>query len=237
MADLFKFKQFDVDQANCAMKVNTDGALLGALTKAGNPQTILDIGTGTGVIALMLAQRFPNALIDAVEIDEAAAQTAGSNFSNSPFADRLSLYPDSFESFFDRNPGKNYDLIVSNPPFYINSLQSPGAGKKLAKHADAGFFRMLIEGSAKHLNHTGALWLILPIDTSALVKGLANEYKLYLKQVISISSYPDSTPHRELLAFGLQGTQCTECQFVIYDELKKYSKQYEEALKVFFTIF
>src|ERR1700761_5120599 len=107
---MFHFKKFTVDQSGCAMKINTDGVLLGALAEADQPKTILDIGTGTGVIALMLAQRFADAQIDAVEIDPMAAQTAGSNFINSPYAERLNIYPVGFEQFFEQNPDKKYDL-------------------------------------------------------------------------------------------------------------------------------
>src|SRR4051812_29048264 len=110
---MFQFKQFAVDQSNCAMKINTDGVLLGALANADKPEQILDIGTGTGVIALMLAQRFSNAQIDAVEIDLDAAATAQRNFKASAFADRLYTYGSSFEDFFNHHPEKRYDLIIS----------------------------------------------------------------------------------------------------------------------------
>src|SRR3569832_358514 len=123
MSGFFHFKQFNVDQTGCAMKINTDGVLLGALADANSPKTILDIGTGTGVIALMLAQRFTRAKIDAVEIDEQATETAVRNFADSPLAERLTVYPFGFVDFFDKYPGRRYDLIVSNPPFYINSLK------------------------------------------------------------------------------------------------------------------
>jgi len=188
------------------MKINTDGVLIGALLDAENPDNILDIGTGTGVIALMLAQRFGGATINAVEIDESAAQTAQANFSNSPFADRLRVYAKGFVQYFDADPRK-YDLVVSNPPFYINSLASPGAGKNLAKHANAGFFEALIKVIPTRLSTKGAFWLILPLPTAQLLK------------------------------FGLQQTNITQTEFVIYIEPKQYSGQYRIALQDFFTIF
>jgi len=234
---MFRFKQFNVDQTGCAMKINTDGVLLGALAGAGNPKTILDIGTGTGVIALMLAQRFPEAIIDGVEIDEKAAKTAKNNFANSPFADRLTLYGDSFERFFEDNPDRRYDLIISNPPFYINSLKSPGAGKQLAKHADDGFFESLLTGVAEHLSEDGLLWLILPIETAELVEALAAKMGLHLQDVIEIRSFVDSAPHRQILTFGLSQTILCGSELVIYDEPKLYSMQYRAALTYFFTIF
>lgn len=237
MAGVFHFKQFSVDQTGCAMKINTDGVLLGVLAQGNEPQSILDIGTGTGVIALMLAQRFISARIDAVEIDEKAAQAAEANFKHSTFADRLKAYSASFEQYFEDNPNQKFDLIITNPPFYINSLQSPGAGKKLAKHADDGFFNTLVNLVSIHLSANGQFWLILPIDTAELVKKQATANKLFLQQIINIKSYPESEPHREILSFGLTQTKVKVAEFVIYDALKQYSGQYQMALKDFFTIF
>jgi len=219
------------------MKINTDGVLLGALAGTAEYSTILDIGTGTGVIALMLAQRFADARIDAVEIDESAAITAEINFKNSPFADRLRLFPIDIEGFFADHPDKKYDLIVSNPPFYINSLQSPGAKKNLAKHAGEGFFEGLIKGISKHLTENGTCWLVLPIDTAELVKTLAKQYQLHLQKVVSIHSFESDEAHREILALGFNTSQSEEEKLVIYDEPKVYSRQYQEVLKNFLTIF
>ena len=175
MTGIFKFKQFDVDQSGCAMKINTDGVLLGVLADADRPHAILDIGTGTGVIALMLAQRFATANIDAVEIDQSAADTAESNFKNSSFAERLTIYPSGFAEFFDQEPGKKYDLIVSNPPFYINSLRSPEAKMELAKHADRLFFEELLSSASNHIHESGVLCMILPVDTAEMVNSLEIE--------------------------------------------------------------
>lgn len=237
MSDVFKFKRFDVDQSGCAMKINTDGVLLGALAHADNPQKILDIGTGTGVIALMLAQRFPNAKVDAVEIDQSAAATAGRNFQNSLFADRLTIYISGFADFFEKRPGKKYDLIVSNPPFYINSLKSPEAKRELAKHADRDLFKSLILYVSKHLTDKGVIHFILPLNTVALVKEMASKNGLFLKKTISILSYRDSEPHREIVVLSLNASKAIDDKFVIYESPKIYSKQYRETLKDFFTIF
>ncbi|SDI28069.1 tRNA1Val (adenine37-N6)-methyltransferase [Mucilaginibacter gossypii] len=234
---MFRFKQFSVDQAGCAMKINTDGVLLGAIAGDGHPLNILDIGTGTGVIALMLAQRFTDAKIDAVEIDEQAAATAKSNFGNSPFKNRLTLYANGFEQFFEDYPEKRYDLIVSNPPFYINSLQSPGVKTNLAKHAADGFFEKLISVVATQLTEQGICWLILPVDTSALVKNLALQSGLYLQKTISIHSFKDDTAHREILAFGKNNTHMITGKFVIYSEPNVYTETYRGVLKNFLTIF
>jgi len=233
---IFRFKKFNVNQSGCAMKVNTDGVLLGALAK-GEAANMLDIGTGTGVIALMLAQRFPGAKIDAVELDTAASQTAESNFTNSPFADRLKLYQQSFQEYFTANVGVKYDLIVSNPPFYIQSLPSPGASKAMAKHAGDSFFSKLIQGCAGHLHESGSLWLILPTDTAALVKELAIIQQLYAQHIVYVLSYPHSVPHRQILKFSHQQTEITEERLIIYNEPKVYSIGYQTVLKDFLTIF
>lgn len=234
---VFQFKQFSVDQSNCAMKINTDGVLLGALTVAAEPKSILDIGTGTGVIALMMAQRFAGAKIDAIEIDAKAAETADSNFSNSVFSDRLTVYADSFQNYFNNNPDNKYDLIVSNPPFHIDSLKSAGAERELAKHADRNFFADLTHYVSQHLSETGTFWVILPLVTSQLLKDIMHGTNLELANTTTIHSFIDSEPHRELLAFNSSGNSENYEKFVIYYAEKEYSLQYKNVLKGFLTIF
>jgi len=234
---MFQFKQFSVDQTGCAMKINTDGVLLGALADADTPKCILDIGTGTGVIALMMAQRFPSAIIDAVEIDYTAAITAHNNFKDSPFARRLNTYPTDFRNFFKAHPTAEFDVIVSNPPFHLNSLESPQAKKSLAKHTGSDFFEDLIESSARHLTIQGLLWLILPLETADLVKELAGKIGLYLQKTIAIYSFENDLPHREIIVLGLNNTKLNNTRFVIYTAPKIYSDMYINTLKDFFTIF
>ena len=219
------------------MKINTDGVLLGAMTTTNNPLNILDIGTGTGVIAMMLAQRFPIAQVDAVEIDESAANTATQNFANSPFNNRLKLHATGFEEYFDQHQNPKYDLIVSNPPFYINSLQSPGEKINLAKHAPQGFFELMIEKAAAQLSSNGSLWLILPTDTADLVKSIAQQQNLYLQKIITIRSFSNDAPHREILSFGMSETPFITDDITIYEGHKIYNSKYQELLKDFLTIF
>lgn len=234
---MFQFKQFAVDQSNCAMKINTDGVLLGALTQANKPRNILDIGTGTGVIALMLAQRFSDAQIDAVEIDEMAATTAERNFKASKFTDNITAYHIGFEAYFQQYPNQKYDVIVSNPPFYINSLKSPGEQRTVAKHTDEQFFDTLLKVTTQQLKVEGLLWLILPVSTSLVVQEIGKNYKLNLHTQINVASYPGSEPHRHIIAFSSAESPVTISDFTIYAEPKKYTTQYEAALKDFFTIF
>jgi tRNA1Val (adenine37-N6)-methyltransferase len=234
---VFQFKQFSVDQSGCAMKINTDGVLLGVLADADHPQAILDIGTGTGVIALMLAQRFKDAKIDAVEVDQAAAETAGRNFQNSPFANRLNIYPLGFAEFFEQNPGKKYDLIVSNPPFYINSLKSPEAKRELAKHADKLFFEELLLSASKHLQESGILCMILPEDTAEMVNTLAAKHKLNLQKKGFIYSFSESKPHRVVVGYSLKEVPVIISKFVIYKSVGNYSEEYINLLRPYFIAF
>lgn len=234
--DVFRFKQFSVNQGGCAMKVNTDGVLLGALAMATDPDTILDIGTGTGVISMMLAQRFPNALADAVEIEPSAAEAARQNLDGSPFRSRLNVHPVGFEQYFNSSE-KKYDLIVSNPPFYIDSLASTGADKSLARHAGKAFFETLISSVALHLTPVGCCWLILPLLTADLVKSLLPLHRLHLNQVINIKSFEHSAPHRQVISFGLSNSPQPDSSIYIYEEQKVYSQSYSALLKDFLTIF
>lgn len=234
---MFYFKQFSVDQTGCAMKINTDGVLLGALAEADQPSSILDIGTGTGVIALMLAQRFSSAKIDAVEVDEAAAKTAERNFKNSPFDDRLNVCPMGFEDYFNQHPDRKYDLIVSNPPFYIDSLKSPKGKINLAKHAETDFFEALVTASSIKLCPDGCIWLILPVNTAGLVIELAAAAGLHLHKILRVRSFENTGAHRQILCFGFEEIKNETTTFTIYKADKIYSEEYRSLLQPYFIAF
>lgn len=237
MSGIFHFKQFSIDQRNCAMKVNTDGVLLGALCSSARPNRILDIGTGTGLISLMLAQRFKNAKVDAVEIDFAAAETAGMNFRNSVFSSNLKVINSSIEDYFMKSE-ENYDLIVSNPPFFINSLKSESPGKVKARHTDISFFESILNGSESSLTKEGSLWLILPLETSRLIKRMKTiGNSLRFQDQILISSFSDSIPHRSILKFGFGTDESLPEKLVIYEMQGVYSAEYRKLLSDFLTIF
>lgn len=237
MSSVFRFKQFNIDQANCAMKVNTDAVLLGALVSAKDPAHILDVGTGTGVVALMLAQQFTRAFIDAVEIEEKAAVAAARNFAASPFLSRLRSHSSSFQIFFEENPNKKYDLIISNPPFFIDSLKSGNPVKELARHTDNLFFEHLISGSAAHLSGKGSLVLILPLNTAEVVRNISPALGLKIQREVLIRSFSGSVPHRSLLTLGFDSLKQEIRKFVIYKQARVYSDEYAHLLKDFLTIF
>lgn len=219
------------------MKINTDGTLLGALSHAQTPKRILDIGAGTGVVALMLAQRYSEAKIDAVEIEEHAAITARENFHNSPFSDRLELHAEAFQEFSCNYPERKYDLIVSNPPFFLDSLKNPDKKKQTARHTTDLFFQELINFAAKHLQPSGTFSLILPPQAAQLCMDLSKKSKLFSKEIVNIRSFKHSDVHRQLISLQYSNSSCETYDFVIYALQKEYSSQFVNALRDFFTIF
>jgi tRNA1Val (adenine37-N6)-methyltransferase len=231
---IFKFKQFEVDQAGCAMKINTDGVLLGASANHPAPKIILDIGTGTGVIALMLAQRFPSANIHAVEIDEQAAETAGKNFQLSVFNDRLTIHHEAIEK---HDHAGQFDLIVSNPPFFVNDLKSEEFRKGIARHADEDFFSMLVKKSSALLADEGMIWLILPVKQADEVIGIAAHYNLSLVERVHIHSDQHKPTFRQMICLKKGEAVLKESDFYIYASLKEHTAEYKELLKDFFLAF
>lgn len=235
MGALFKFKKFVVDQSDCAMKINTDAVLLGAIAIHPQPLRILDIGTGTGVIALMLAQRFEQAVIDAVEIDEPAALRAKQNFEDSPFRERMTLFKGSF---VDHVLPQYYDLLVSNPPFFTGSLHNPDQRKKLARHTDLGFFQDLILYAQQVLRPQGILQLILPCELATQVIAMASSRDLQLVDQLRIKSFDQTAAFRTIISLQKDpllhvDTLPTQQTFVLYTAKDVYSTGYNTLLKDF----
>ena len=234
MKNIFRFKQFEVDQSNCAMKINTDGVLLGAMVQHENPKQILDVGTGTGVIALMLAQRFPEAQVSAVEIDEQASATAGRNFQNSVFSKRLTNSNISIEQF---NNLEKFDLIVTNPPFFVNDYKNAEPKKEMARHASSTFFGELIKKVHELLSEEGCFWFVLPIKQTEEVVRRGEELSLFVQKVIRLHSDISKPEFRRIVCLGRKKKDLVEEDFMIYESEKKYTKAYELLLKDFFLAY
>jgi tRNA1Val (adenine37-N6)-methyltransferase len=235
---LFHFKEFIIDQENCPMKINTDGVLLGALAEVSEAKNILDIGTGTGVIALMLAQRNHLAKIDALDIDLNAFNKASLNFENSLFHERLRAYHYGFKEYFELKPVLKYDSIISNPPYYLHSLQSPKNHINISKHTNEQFFIDLLKVAQFHLSDFGKLELIVPVDVSIMLQNIAADYKLFPNRCIDIRSYEDKAIIRHIICLSRQKVKEVVFQdFCIYKEQGIHSITYKAALKDFFTIF
>ncbi|MCO4294604.1 methyltransferase [Solitalea sp. MAHUQ-68] len=231
--EYFQFKQFKVYHDKCAMKVGTDGVLLGTLTETENCKRILDIGTGTGLIALILAQR-TNATIDAVEIENEAAAQAHDNFMISPWKSRLQCF---HSSVFDFQPENKYDLIVSNPPYFINSLKSEGKKKETARHVDDAFFLNLVIKIGSMMNENGSCWIILPVNEMQHFTNEALKTGFYPYQTIEIHSFDHSGVKRIIRSFSKALKKPELEKFVIYDSPGKHSEQYKAVAQEFLTIF
>lgn len=240
---LFRFKRFVVDQTECAMKINTDGVLLGAMAMDDTPgaPAILDIGTGTGVIGLMLAQRFPAASVDAIEIDAQAAERAVLNFRASPFADRLTAFHVPLIDYAPVPAEEKYDLIVSNPPFFLDALKNPDPRKQLARHTDREFFSQLLHCSRRWLRRNGSLQLILPTDLAREIEEQARNHGFSHAWRVEIYSFPqDTRPIRVLLALHKNENDrppTSSRRFVIYAAQDVYSPDYKRLLSDFFLAF
>jgi tRNA1Val (adenine37-N6)-methyltransferase len=232
----FKFKQFTICQGNAAMKVGTDGVLLGAWADVAAADRILDIGTGTGLVALMLAQR-SNAIIDAVEIDASAVMQARENIKNSPWADRISIVHKSFQEFQIHNKN-NYDLIVCNPPYFTSSVKAHNALRSLARHDDRLSRYELIEGVLNLLSKNGKFSLIVPFIGSDVLIELASEYQLYPQKILKIRPVPGKKIVRIIFEFGKSLCQPREAEMIIETgERHQYSIEYIELTRDFYLKF
>jgi tRNA1Val (adenine37-N6)-methyltransferase len=231
----FQFKQFSIEQDRCAMKIGTDGVLLGAWAPVNhNPFSILDIGTGTGVIALMLAQRSNAQQIDALEIDESAYEQATDNFENSPWSDRLFCYHAGLDEFVEE-PEDEYDLIVSNPPFYTEDYKTDNEQRDLARFQDAMPFEDLIEAVDLFLSENGIFAVIIPFKEEENFLAVAAAYELYPLKITRVKGTPTTDIKRSLLAFSRN----KKVDFLIYELIIEtvrhiYTTEYIELTKDFY---
>lgn len=206
--DHFKFKQFTVYQQCCAMKVGTDGTLLGAWAMAPEGETrILDIGTGTGLIALMMAQRFPNARIVGIDIDGDAVQQARQNVMESPFSDRIDILHTDLntyaESVFvdETDDSFTFDAIVSNPPYFTDALTCPDSQRAVARHTVSLTYSELMKSSVRLLQKNGILSVIIPCDCRSRLVAAANLNGLFTSRVCQVKTTPRKSPKRQLIEF------------------------------------
>lgn len=230
----FKFKQFFVHQDQCAMKVGTDGVLLGAWTPLiNNPYTILDIGTGTGVVALMLAQRSNAEQIDAIEIDDNAYEQATENFENSPWNDRLYCYHAGLDEFVDE-VDEVFDLIVSNPPFYTEDYKSGNDQRDLARFTDSLSFEELIEAADFFLSDNGIFSVIIPFKEEEKFISLSQERNLFPLKITRVKGTSTAEIKRSLLAFTRIEQTPLINELVIEISRHQYTTDYIELTKDFY---
>lgn len=230
----FQFQEFRVEQDRCAMKISTDAVLLGALANGRHPQKILDIGTGTGVIALMLAQRFAGADIQAIELDPAAADQARDNFCKSPFANRLDLWEGKFQDF---QFSQKFDLMVSNPPYFPDHLKSPDPQRNLALHTDGLTFVELVQQVVRGLDSEGMFWVILPPRQMRDLEKITAEYSLFPLRKFTVQDNPDKPIIREILGFGWEKKDCLTSQIFIKEQAGQFHESYKALISGFLLNF
>ena len=198
---MFRFKQFTVRDESCGMKVGTDGVLLGAWTPLPNPcRRVLDIGTGSGLIALMLAQRLPSSTVLAIDVDEAAVAQAAENFQSSPWAERLQAEHVALQDL----QTEPFGLIVSNPPYFVDSLKNPDAQRRAARHTDSLSYQQLLSCSAQLLSTGGTLAIILPAEAEAPFLALAGQQGLTPYKITRVHTLANKPAKRVLLALRKQ---------------------------------
>ncbi|MDR3653567.1 MAG: methyltransferase [Paludibacter sp.] len=230
----FQFKQFTIFHDKCAMKVGIDAVLLGVWASVDKAKEILDIGTGSGLIALMLAQRNPNSFVDAIDIDTNAILQATENVNQSPWPNRISMQQISLQQFALTSK-KRYDLIVSNPPYFINSLKAPSESRTNARHTELLTHEELIENAIKLLHPEGRICIILPVNEGMECIDFTLKNGLTCSKRVVIFPKPTAGAKRLLLEFCLQKGQTDVSELVIESEERHhYSPEFTELAKNFY---
>ena len=229
----FQFKQFKIDQGQTAMKVTTDGCILGAWVamKASTPKRILDIGAGTGLLSLMIAQEHTDAHIDAVELNQQAAQQAQENFENSPWADQLHLIQQKAQQLEE---DELYDLIVSNPPFFKESLASPTASINQARHDQTLSQSDLAEVIDQHLGEEGSAFVLYPPREAMTFREVAADSGMYAQSELTVFNSPGSLPFRTIISYGRKQATLEKSVLVIKNPSKDYTADFVELLKRYY---
>lgn len=219
------------------MKVGTDGVLLGAWCSANHhPDTILDVGSGTGLIALMLAQRCDAMTIDAVEIDKDAYEQTVENFEQSHWGDRLFCYHSSFQDFVEEmiEEEEHYDLIVSNPPFYTDTFKTESDARNKARFTSSLSFKELIEGVSHLLSPSGKFATVIPYKEEQAFVSLALDCQWFLNRICRVKGAPNSDVKRSLLEFSFHQTELVEEELTIETSRHNYTEEYVELTKDFY---
>lgn len=230
----FQFKEFSVNQDQCAMKIGTDSVLLGAWTTLkNNPFSVLDIGAGTGVLSLMVAQRSRAQNIEAIEIDADAYEQCSENFENSSWSDRLFCYHASLLEFVEEVEDE-FDLIVCNPPFYSEDYKTNNKARDLARFSDAMPFEHLIYAVANLLSVNGIFSVIIPFKEAENIVDLSSKIGLFLNRSLHIKGNPESDIKRSLLEFSFKENETETSELIIENSRHQYTEDYINLTKDFY---
>ena len=226
---VFKFKHFQIQQDHAALKVGTDSMLLGSLCRWDNPKRLLDIGTGTGVLALMCAQRFALHEIIGLEISEPAVVDAQINAGNNPFSTKISILNQAVQEY---QSTEGFDAIISNPPFFENSSKNPDDHKSLARHTESLSFTELMQAISRLLTPNGKAWIIVPFESTENLIELAWKNGLFASDLVEISGKPGKLS-RAVLAFEKQPITTKLYSLCIRTETGSYTEAYKVLTKEF----
>ncbi|WP_321331323.1 methyltransferase [uncultured Bacteroides sp.] len=218
----FQFKQFTVWHDKCGMKVGTDGVLLGSWVRVAAARRILDVGTGTGLLALMMAQR-SDATIVALDVDKNAVCQARENVSGSPWKNRISILESDFREYM---PDEKFDVIVSNPPYFVDSLISPDRQRTMARHSSGLTYNELLVGVSSLLSDEGEFNVVVPADTAPMFIDKARMYGLYPARQLLVKTKPGDIPKRALIVFSFIEKECKTDELLTELARHKYSSQY-----------
>ena len=231
---IFQFKQFSISHHRSTMKVGTDAVLLGSWVAInGDCRQILDIGCGCGIIALMLAQR-SNTTITGIDIDKSSIDEATENAQNSIWKERLSFQQVSVQDFCIQQNKNQFDLIVSNPPFFEKSLKSPVEKRNLSRHTDTLSFEELLISVDYCLSQKGRFAVIIPAESAQKIENLALSHGLFCSQKMGIHAYPNQPANRVMLVFSRQEIQTQTEMLIIRDTDNSYTDGYRELTKEFY---
>jgi tRNA1Val (adenine37-N6)-methyltransferase len=232
----FRFKEFSIAQDKCAMKIGTDAVLLGAWTSISSEvNSILDIGTGTGIIALMLAQRSFAETLDALEIDEDAYEQAVDNFENSPWGDRLFCYHAAFDEFVEEMKDEKYDLIVSNPPFFPNTSASEITTSRDTARSQASLpFEELLHGVSLLLSETGTFSVVVPKEEEPIILEIASSNKLYPNKITEVKGTETAKVKRSLITFQFLQKEIERDILILEESRHIYTPEYKKMVAPFY---
>lgn len=235
--ETFRFKQFNLIQDDSVFKVGTDGVVLGAWVETSGTNRVLDIGTGTGLIALMIAQKTKDTVIDAIEIQEESCSLAKSNFESSPWSDRLNIFHAPLQNFISGSKNR-YDLIVTNPPFFIESLKNPSGRKSVSRHSDSLSMKEILEGTSELLAPQGKLSIIYPCKEAEIFRKLAQKSGLVCRRRMFLKPIPQKEPVRTLMEFGFEQIVCADEELTIEKgQRHHYTDEFKSLTGEFYLYF